>query len=339
VIDDGIKEHRFSPLPAPPDKGRALRAAYAVSAALVRNARSYWLEHESGKRTNLPMPEAGVARMTGDEPGPSADDADLPDAYDETRRLEQRIRELEEVHAREVRDAAHKTAAAERRLTEAQERADLAERRERTESERQARATASAESLQARLADLEQDTQALRNRLAVAEREVAQAAAAREPLERELAELRGARRSLERDLDHARERLRVMTSERDEFSRQAAAFDGIAVKARDRASRAEREHQKAAATLQELEVWRAELERRLAATTTELGAAKAAREADQRELERLREALATAEVPAVGSGRLAVHGDSSATLAAQAAEIERLAAEVATLRARAAQLG
>jgi signal recognition particle GTPase len=129
-----------------------------------------------------------------------------------------------------------------------------------------------------------------------------------------------------------------MTNERDEFSRQSEAFDGIAVKARERASRAEREHQKAASMLQELEIWRAELERRLAATTTELGAAKAAREADQRELERMHEALVAADVR---SGERDRHGgavDNSATVAAQAAEIERLAAEVAVLRARAAQL-
>ena len=96
---------------------------------------------------------------------------------------------------------------------------------------------------------------------------------------------------LEHELDQARDQLRIMTFERDELSRQAAAFDGIAVKTRERAVRAEAEHQKSAAALRELETWRAELERRLAATTTELGATKAGREADARELDRLREAL------------------------------------------------
>ncbi|MDQ6835530.1 MAG: hypothetical protein M3016_05015, partial [Actinomycetota bacterium] len=75
---------------------------------------------------------------------------------------------------------------------------------------------------------------------------------------------------------------------REEHKRQAAAFDEVAVKARERATQAEASHQKSSAALQELEVWRAELERRLAETTSALNAARAAHEADRRELERLR---------------------------------------------------
>jgi hypothetical protein len=288
VIDDGIKEHRFSALPAPPDTGRTLRAAYAVPSGLVRNARSYWLQHDDGKRTNLSVPETGVARMGADQPA-AAIDADLPDAYEETRRLEQRILELEEVHARELRDAARKTSEAEQRVFQADEQVNAARQHERSLAEQLSRATADAEQLRARVTEADQTTEVLRAQVASAEREVSQARATREPLERELEELRAARKSLQRELDHARDQLRVMTNERDEFSRQATAFDGLAVKARERAARAESEHQKSSAALQELEIWRGELERRLAATTSELGAAKAAHEADQRELERLRE--------------------------------------------------
>jgi hypothetical protein len=290
IVDDGIKQHRFSPLPAPPDTGRVLRAAYAVSPGLVRNARSYWLEHEDGKRTNLPVPDTGVARIAGDQPVDPAD-ADLPDAYDETRRLEQRLAELEEVHAREIREAGRKSAEAERRSAEAAEWVSAVERRQRAEADRLANAITSAESLTVRLAEIERSEQALRTQLASTERELAQATAALDPLTREVTDLRAARDSLKREFDHARDQLRVMTNERDELSRQAAAFDGIAVKTRERAVRAEAEHQKSAAALRELETWRGELERRLAATTTELGATKAAREADARELDRLREAL------------------------------------------------
>jgi chromosome segregation ATPase len=290
VVDDGIKEHRFSPLPAPLDTGRVLRAAYAVSPGLVRNARSYWLEHEDGKRTNLPVPETGVARIAGDQAVDQAD-ADLPDAYDETRRLEQRLAELEEVHARELREAARKTAEAERRSAEAAEWVSAVERRQRADADRLASATTNAESLTVRLAEVERAEQGLRARLSSTERELAQARTALGPLERELTDLRAARDSLEREVDHARDQLRVMTNERDELSRQAAAFDGIAVKARERASHAEAALQKSAAALRELETWRGELERRLAGTTTELAATKVAREADARELDRLREAL------------------------------------------------
>lgn len=334
VITDGLKEHRFSPLPAPPDHDRTLRAAYAVSSGLIRHARSYWLEHENGKRTNLPVPSAGVGRMTADQL-PGAIDADLPDTYEETRRLEQRISELEEVHARELRDAARKTAEAEQRVLRAEEQARDAERRERSMADQLARAQAETEALLAREADAEQTVQSLRTQLAAAEREVFQAAAGREPLERELGEVRAAHRSLEREYEQARATLSVMASERDELSRQATAFDEIAVKTRERAARAESEQRKSAELLQELETWRAELERRLAATTTELGVVKAARDAHQRELERLREERVGAGGPVEGLDRSSGDPDSSATLAAQAAEIERLAAEVASLRARA----
>jgi DNA repair exonuclease SbcCD ATPase subunit len=337
MIDDGIKEHRFSALPAPPDEGRTLRAAYAVPSGLVRNARSYWLQHENGKRTNLSVPETGVARMGADQPVAESD-SDLPDAYEETRRLEQRILELEEVHARELRDAGRKASDAEQRVLQADEQVAAAQRHERALADQLARATADAEAQRARVTEAEQTTQTLQAQLSAAERELSHLAATREPLERELGELRAGRKSLEREVDHARDQLRVMTNEREEFSRQAAAFDGIAVKARERAAHAENEHQKSSAALQELEIWRAELERRLAATTTELGAAKAAHEADQRELERLRESMVGAHVPPAGPaqfGRGLDSSETSETLAAQAAEIERLAAEVAALRARA----
>jgi hypothetical protein len=56
----------------------------------------------------------------------------------------------------------------------------------------------------------------------------------------------------------------------------------------------EASNEQMAATLRELEMWRSELERCLAATTSELATAKADREADQRELQRLRDALAEA---------------------------------------------
>lgn len=338
VIDDGIKEQRFSPQAAPSDRGRTLRAAYAVPLALVKNARAYWLEHENGERTNLPVPEAGAARRDRGADVEAPSDGELPDAFDEVRRLEQRIAELEEVHARDLRAALAKAAGAEARVASAEERASSAEHRERVTRERQTAADTQNETLSRQLAEIERDAQDLRARVASAERDLAQATSALAPMERELTELRGTRRSLEQEFDHARDQLRVMTGERDELSRQATAFDSIAVKARERAAQAEAAQQKSAATLEELQQWRAELERRLASTTTELGAARAAREADERELERLRQAVSDAEGLHAASSEND-HGarmDSSETLAAQAAEIERLASELASLRARSA---
>ncbi len=120
-----------------------------------------------------------------------------------------------------------------------------------------------------------------------------------------------------------------MTLERNELSRQAAAFDGVAVKARERASKAEADNEQLRDTISELEVWRGELERRLAAIASELGVAKAAREADARELKRLHEALAEADSRSEREGQSA---EASQTLAAQAAEIELLVAELAAVR-------
>jgi len=92
------------------------------------------------------------------------------------------------------------------------------------------------------------------------------------------------------------------------------------------------------ATLQELETWRGELERRLSETTSELGAARAAREADERELHRLRSAMADKEMGAGRPGNGADDADDAAqTVAVQAEEIERLAAELAVLRTRTAR--
>ena len=150
-------------------------------------------------------------------------------------------------------------------------------------------------------------------------------------LERELQALRSSRASVEQELDQARDQLRIMTFERDELSRQAAAFDGVAIKARERATMAEATNERLNETIDELQTWRGELERRLAATTSELGVAKAAREADERELKRLRELM-------TDTGQHVEHadvhgGESSHTIAAQAAEIELLMSEVASLRA------
>lgn len=197
-----------------------------------------------------------------------------------------------------------------------------------------------AEPLQRRVVELEQALGVREARIESLELELADSAPdhpAHEGLENEVAKLRTRQSSLERELDHARDELRIMTFERDELSRQAAAFDGVAVKARERAALAEAANEKSAATLSELQTWRGELERRLAETTSELGAARAAREADERELARLRASLA--EGPRGGADPLpsANGGDHTATVTAQAQEIERLAAELASLRARLAR--
>jgi hypothetical protein len=345
VVDDGVRQHRFEPIQAPPDRHGVLRAAYAVPSALIGLARKFWLQHEGGARTVLPAPDEGVARVVRDQggrpepaPGPStpetAAESELPLARERITALELRIAELEGARDRDLRTSAEATAEAEARVAAAEGRAEAAR-------EHAASVAATAESLERLGAELEQTLQARDARIAALEGELADATPAREMLERELAKMRAGRANRERELDQSRDQLRLMAFERDELSRQATAFDGIAVKARERALQAETTNERMTETLRDLETWRGELERRLAETTSELGAAKATQETDERELVRLRSALAEAEMRGNVPGRLGNGSDgapdSSQTLAAQAAEIEHLAAELAALRSRVAR--
>ena len=194
----------------------------------------------------------------------------LNEAEEQIRSLAQTVAELER-----ARDDDHRVAAA--ALAQAEARAQSAEQRE-------AAAIARAE-------DAEQAAQDALARVAALEADLAAQGPAREALRDEIADLRSRRKSLEREIDQARDQLRIMTFERDELERQATAFDEVAVKARERATAAEAANERTTSTLDELQVWRAELERRLAETTTELGALRARRDADERELDRLRSAV------------------------------------------------
>jgi predicted nucleic acid-binding Zn-ribbon protein len=377
LLAHGESEHRFEPLRAPSDRGGSLRAAYAVPSSLVTPSSHFWLERQNGARTELPTPEEGVARtkrlsgpppvvtevpepvatapvapelvapepvtpeafepMALDAPDPvitrelaAASEIELLHARELVSRLEARVAELERTQASDLL-ASNEAGAV------SQKRADAAEKQAEAARDEALRAVATAESLEQRNAEAEQTAQSLMAKVASLEQELANVAPARELLEREVEETRSRRVSLERELDQARDQLRLMTSERDELSRQAAAFDAIAVKARDRATRAEADYENTHATLQELETWRGELERRLAETTSELGAARAAREADERELHRLRSAMADNEVGLRAGNGADAADDTAQTVAVQAEEIERLAAELAILRARTAR--
>jgi myosin heavy subunit len=294
LLDLNGEAHRFAALPAPEDPRGMLRAAYSVPSDLVADQSKYWLEHADGAVTELPRPEPGAGRdQTGDAPASPA-------------------------------GAASGAAPADERAWPAMDRRS---------------------DLHAKLAEQSQELAQAQKTIAGLQRHAASPGPAPpsgdvdpdEPagdhvaLERQLEVLRTTRASLEKELDQSRDQLRVMTFERDELSRQAAAFDEVAVKARERAAKAEAQNEEMAATLRELEVWRGELERRLAATTSELGVSKAAREADERELKRLRETPAEAELRVAHPDRTV---DSSQTLADQAAEIELLMAELSSLRAQ-----
>ena len=363
VVDDGLRQHTFEAIQAPPDGHKVLRAAYAVPSIMVGPDCQFWLVHEDGGRTRLPAPEEGVARLMRSErrgapasanPGPDdvgesgALSAELELARERIRALEARIRELQDVPQPSVRGALERASDAESRIHSAQRRADDADERAReaeasAEAARDtaARATATAKVLQTRTAELERNIgefdQAIAERdakIGQLETDLIDVAPALDARTREVARLRSERVSLETEFDQTRDQLRLMTFERDELQRQASGFDEIAVKARERAATIQAAYDKSQATLRDLETWRGELERRLADVTTELGAMKAAREADERELVRLRSAVAEAERRQGDPSQAGNGAETSQTVAQQAAEIEQLSAELAELRAR-----
>ncbi len=362
VIGTPPAAHRFGPLRAPEDRSRTLHAAYAVPTALVRSGAPCWLEFADGFHIELPVPTEGTARMrdgriaetqveTWSTPEGSAAAAEPGQAGDELAVLRERIAELEQARDDDQRAATVSAAQVQRRLEAAELRAETAarglesaraqaqaaEEQAQTIEARARSAEAEGQAAVARAAELEQNAQAHKARIEALERDLAEVAPAREALEREVSTLRGSQVSLNHELDQSRDRLRMMTFERDELSRQAAAFDAVAVKARERAGQAETANEKTAATLRELQTWRGELERRLAETTSELGAARAARETDERELQRLRATLAERDRLGSQAPEGTNGGEHSETLAAQAEEIEHLAAELAALRARVAR--
>ena len=313
IVEGPTAEHRYRPLSAPRDRGGVLRAAYAIPTALMQSGARCWLEFADGTRAELPVPEEGAARMRNEHrvaPAPMA-----PEPSAEVAHADADAAVHGEIHA-EIH-------------------AELNARAEAAESEA-ASATARVAPLERRLAELEQAARTGNERIETLERDLAQVAPARQALEREVAKLRSQQANLEHELDRSRDQLRIMAFERDELSRQAAAFDGVAVKARERAAVAAAANEKTTATLQELQIWRGELERRLAETTSELGAARAARDTDERELMRLRATLAEIDRRSHDASP-AANGGEAATIAAQAEEIERLAADLASLRARGAR--
>lgn len=346
VMATAAGEARFHPLRAPEDRRGIMRAAYAVPTALIADGGRTWLELSDGGRIDLPEPVEGAARRRdfddyGDQlleemspEGPEGSTAgggapsvsafgpgpdELGRAREEIRRLVQHVHDLENARDEDRRQSASDAHHAGARVRAAEDAAAAADAEARAAEE-------AAEEARARINALEH--------------ELAAQAPARDALREEIANLKSSRRSLERELDQARDQLRIMTFERDELERQAQAFDGVAIKARERAAAAEAAKEKATSALNELQVWRGELERRLTNTTDQLGAMRAAREADERELTRLREALS--ELQRRG-GRDPNGAPSAASddelVAMQAQEIQRLAAEVAELRSRSARSG
>ncbi|MGH2915824.1 MAG: hypothetical protein ACRDMX_12645 [Solirubrobacteraceae bacterium] len=294
LVGDGPHASRFEALPAPPDRRGLLRAAYSVPAAAVTPGTSFALELPDGTTIELPAPVEGTPRIA----------SPLAPATSEHAHAEAAL----------IADAERAVADAERRAADGQRRAIEAEQRaadaERLAAESEQRASEAEGSIERRVAEgraqarAEADTRAaeaaatLRGRLSELEQSDRLHEAEARALTLEVEALRHARVASERELRDSLDSLRKMTFERDELSRQAEAFDGVATKARERAGQAEAAHEKATARLNELEIWRSELERRLAATTSELGAARERLKESERDLAVLRDARSrTASAP------------------------------------------
>jgi chromosome segregation ATPase len=372
LADDGQTVWRFAAIPSPPDDRRLLRAAYSVSSDLVTSRTVFSLELNDGGVIALPAPSPGTARLAPEpdaEPGAeSVEPTQRPPGNHERRtELVTKLTELSsllaeseqargglEAAASEARVEADRaneqlaplrahTADLEQRLTEADERAiDGALVRAAAEER--------ADDLQRVCQQLEQANEEQREHLRRLEQDVAEAVAARDELEHSVAPLRAAREQAEHELAETQDAIRAMTTERDELSRQASAFDAVAVKARERAAQAEAAAEKATAALREIETWSGELERRLTDTTDELSAAKTARTQDEAELRRLGGEFAEADAKVellqaqikilndpladAGNGRRA-----SDALTSAREEIEQLRAQLAQAREAEAEAG
>ena len=231
--------------------------------------------------------------------------------------------------------------------TELEERAEQAVAAERSaqEAERAARAeaaqaTGALTALERRVAGLELSLAEHGEQILTLEAERDDAVRVRDELGREVTSLRSECARLERELHDALDSVRRMAIERDELGRQAAAFDQVAIKARERATEAEEAHARSQAVLSELETWRGELERRLATMSSELGEARSRLSDNDRQLAHMRGQLAEAEAQAeLAQAQLRALREQSGgdTTVIETAELERMSDELSALRSADAQ--
>ncbi|MGO9957870.1 MAG: hypothetical protein ACLP50_18190 [Solirubrobacteraceae bacterium] len=278
VADDGQTVHRFTALSSPPDGRGILRAAYSVPPSTVTPDTVFSLELEDGGVIALPTPTPAAVRVAVPltQPAPNSPAAaqvpQQPRADGDGR------------HPRSVENRSEDAA-----VRAASERPDG--RDQPAGAETGAQSASGREHVLA----LEEQVSALRAEVDRARAELATRTVGGEDLRDEIETLTAAREQDRRALELAQDALRSMTMERNEVSRQADAFDAVATKARERAAQAEALSADSTASLEELETWREELERRLAATTTELDVVKNVRSEAASEQRRLRGELAETE--------------------------------------------
>jgi chromosome segregation ATPase len=324
VADDGHTVRRFTALSSPPDRRGILRAAYSVPAATVTPDTVFSLELEDGGVIALPTPTPADARVAVAPTQPAPEPGAAPEA-------KQPRTDGGGRHPRLGQNPSDGAAAP----TESQQP-------DRRDQPAGAEAGSQSPSGREHVLALQEQVSALQAEVDQARSELATHTVGGERLLHEIETLTAARKQDRRALEQAQDALRTMTMERDELSRQAAAFDAVAIKARGRAAQAEALSADSTSTLAELETWREELERRLAATTTELDVVTKVRSEAESEQRRLRGELAEAEATLeLEQARTAVLEQELETLrneyrdaeARHDAETERITAELEQVRA------
>jgi hypothetical protein len=326
LLELGDRAQRRQPILAPPDIEGVLRAAYAVAASRLTEQTKFALEFEGGAVVDLPAPIPGQARAGREEVAAQADGGRPRDSARTKAELRNELDVAREqaaiAQSREIEFAALAieagTAAAElqaecERLSAVNAELDVpppddsllveaAQIARRQAEERAADAISVAETarqrtveLEARATELEGAAAEAAERVTGLEWAVAEAERINGSLEHDLASAREVLTQRDQALAHARDELRIMTVERDELTRQVAAYDGVAMKARERAKHADEASAASAAALNELQSWRTDLERRLAETTAELASSRSARHTAETEVRSLRGLLAEAE--------------------------------------------
>jgi chromosome segregation ATPase len=327
LLEGGDRTQRRLPILAPPDIDGVVRAAYAVSTSRLAADTQFALEFEGGTIVDLPAPVPGQARSAarevvaastagGKDRDASRTKAELRSELDVARE-QAAIAQAREIEfaalAIEAGDAGAELQAECERLSALNTELNLAladesemvaaattaardaERRTSEAFEVAAAARERTSELEERIGKLEGALSQAEERATGLEWAVADAQQISAGLEHDLAGARETLAQREQALDHARDELRMMTSERDEVTRQVAAYDGVAVKARERAKHADEASAASASALRELESWRIDLERRLAEATAELIGSRAGREKAEAEVRELRGLLAEAE--------------------------------------------
>lgn len=326
LLELGDRAQRRLPILAPPDIEGVLRAAYAVAANRLTDETKFALEFEGGAIVDLPAPIPGQARAGREEVAAQADGSRPRDSSRTKAELRSELdvareqaaiaqsREIEfAALAIEAGSAASELQAECERLSALNAELDVpppedsalveaAQTARRLAEERAADAISVAAIARERTAELEARATELEGAAAEAaervtglEWAVADAERVNGSLEHDLASAREVLTQRDQALAHARDELRIMTVERDELTRQVAAYDGVAMKARERAKHADEASAASASALNELQSWRTDLERRLAETTAELASSRSARQAAETEVRSLRGMLAETE--------------------------------------------